>query len=586
MSLGENKSKENEKDLRQLLERAQKEDAEWLRGVFGDKLLDKITSDSQEVVSMPFQEASTQETVATEFTEQEPEDSTLSRAQKLALMKLGYSVEDVQRIKRSVLDIIVERQVQRPRRGLPPPWLVDSAASRPVARSSPTRAPSERKGDAQKRISRPSRLDAGPDSDWDAVAPMNTKPRREQQVPQQRPDSRPSSAQRSSRRPPRSRQGLPEEGVGEAFTWRSGVSPRSTERASAESQTARGSGSGSGAGRSGQKSADRGEANADTFSAVDPVSEERQRWTRNYDDDEPSPFWPDKEEFKDMLLDESQWRVNIIGDWVAPLVREETKWRYNLYKNWLAFLDEGLGDRFDVVPEEFDRSQRFDWDDADDDEEEDFGDDSGDDEGIEDDDSFRPEASPRKRTAPSRVQSNTRSPRVDSMGVKYESESLPKMRKPENQMQQQWREQYGGDVRRSPSLRARAYEQALHEHLQDDADGWTELQSEEATSTEEFQKLSNGISPFRRAPATVEERAAWFGENEIDTYASSAETFGDDVDAAQYEPLAERIIASDAEFRQAWVDSASRKPIPTRPSLRQQRPQRRVELEDPDNDQL
>ena len=54
-----------------------------------------------------------------------------------------------------------------------------------------------------------------------------------------------------------------------------------------------------------------------------------------------------------MLLDESQWRSGLIGSWSVPLIREETKWRYKLYKNWLKFLDEGLGDGFDVVADEF-----------------------------------------------------------------------------------------------------------------------------------------------------------------------------------------------------------------------------------------
>ena len=55
-----------------------------------------------------------------------------------------------------------------------------------------------------------------------------------------------------------------------------------------------------------------------------------------------------------MLLDESQWRSGIIGTWSVPFIREETKWRYKLYKNWLKFLDEGLGDGFDVVADSFD----------------------------------------------------------------------------------------------------------------------------------------------------------------------------------------------------------------------------------------
>ena len=54
-----------------------------------------------------------------------------------------------------------------------------------------------------------------------------------------------------------------------------------------------------------------------------------------------------------MLLDESQWRSDLIGEWSVPLIRQETKWRYKLYKNWLTFLDEGLGDGFDVVDDEF-----------------------------------------------------------------------------------------------------------------------------------------------------------------------------------------------------------------------------------------
>jgi hypothetical protein len=65
-------------------------------------------------------------------------------------------------------------------------------------------------------------------------------------------------------------------------------------------------------------------------------------------------FWPDKEEFKDMLLDESKWRIDVVGPWVAPLVREETKLRFSLYKKWLEFLDQGFGDSFDVMDDGFD----------------------------------------------------------------------------------------------------------------------------------------------------------------------------------------------------------------------------------------
>ena len=57
---------------------------------------------------------------------------------------------------------------------------------------------------------------------------------------------------------------------------------------------------------------------------------------------ETGAFWPDEEEFKNMLISESKFRVDIVGDWTTPFVKQESKWRYNLYKNWLKFLDEGF----------------------------------------------------------------------------------------------------------------------------------------------------------------------------------------------------------------------------------------------------
>ena len=63
-----------------------------------------------------------------------------------------------------------------------------------------------------------------------------------------------------------------------------------------------------------------------------------------------------------MLLDESKWRIDILGPWSKGLVRAETKWRYGLYKRWLQFLDEGLGDAFDVLPSDFDEEEEDDDD--------------------------------------------------------------------------------------------------------------------------------------------------------------------------------------------------------------------------------
>eukprot|EP01039_Chlorochromonas_danica_P003309 gene3309-3630_t len=71
------------------------------------------------------------------------------------------------------------------------------------------------------------------------------------------------------------------------------------------------------------------------------------------DEREEPTFWPSREEFKDLLMEESRIRVDVLGDWLAPLVRQESRWRLSLYDRWLQFLDEGLGDRFDVVEDDF-----------------------------------------------------------------------------------------------------------------------------------------------------------------------------------------------------------------------------------------
>lgn len=78
----------------------------------------------------------------------------------------------------------------------------------------------------------------------------------------------------------------------------------------------------------------------------------------NYESDleenEPVSFWPDLDEFKDMLIDESKFRVNMAGFWTTPFVKAETKWRYKLYKGWMDFLNQGVGSAFDEEePESF-----------------------------------------------------------------------------------------------------------------------------------------------------------------------------------------------------------------------------------------
>lgn len=69
--------------------------------------------------------------------------------------------------------------------------------------------------------------------------------------------------------------------------------------------------------------------------------------------DEALSFWPDLEEFKDMLVDESKFRVDTVGEWTIPFVKAETKWRYKVYKEWLNFLNKGLKTPFDDIEDGF-----------------------------------------------------------------------------------------------------------------------------------------------------------------------------------------------------------------------------------------
>lgn len=79
-------------------------------------------------------------------------------------------------------------------------------------------------------------------------------------------------------------------------------------------------------------------------------------------------FLPTLPEFKALLVKESRFRMNIVGDWIAPLLRLENKWRYKLYEGFLHFLDVGLGEAVDraVTALDSDDSDGYDEDDLED----------------------------------------------------------------------------------------------------------------------------------------------------------------------------------------------------------------------------
>jgi len=308
----------DEEEIRRLYEKAQLEDAEWLRRVFEESAFplppNPAPADSAASDEAP-SAAPVAATSTTTSTAAETETTTTA-----ALVALGYSPADIAAIKESVLQVIVEKAVNRPRKGLPDSWL--------------------------------KRVDGGDRSARGSPPP-------------------PPSPLRATKAP-----GVGE--VGEAFAW-AGTPPTDNE-------VSRGR-------RLREASIRARQYGADIDEGEDPEAgeeEEAEEWVdaRDRDRDGPAPFWPDADEFKNMLIDESQWRVGIVGDWSKPFVKAETKWRYGLYKSWLQFLDEGIGDGFDVVADGFEEyyydQGNADGDDVDDDDDavyDDVDDGYGDDEG-------------------------------------------------------------------------------------------------------------------------------------------------------------------------------------------------------------
>ena len=75
--------------------------------------------------------------------------------------------------------------------------------------------------------------------------------------------------------------------------------------------------------------------------------------------DPPSPgsFWPDMDTFRNLLRNEAELRLRILGDGFEDSVKQETMWRHNLYSDWLWTLKNGVGNP--IVESRSDRYRRL-----------------------------------------------------------------------------------------------------------------------------------------------------------------------------------------------------------------------------------
>lgn len=73
-------------------------------------------------------------------------------------------------------------------------------------------------------------------------------------------------------------------------------------------------------------------------------------------DNPPRPrLWPDFDTFRDLLRDEAELRLRILGNGWTDAVREEVDWRLGLYREWLWTLHNGIGEP--VVPSRRERER-------------------------------------------------------------------------------------------------------------------------------------------------------------------------------------------------------------------------------------
>jgi hypothetical protein len=70
-----------------------------------------------------------------------------------------------------------------------------------------------------------------------------------------------------------------------------------------------------------------------------------------------SPLWMDMDTFRDLLRNEAEFRVRILGDDWADTVKQESEWRLELYKNWLWALHNGVGGSV-APPSRYERARR------------------------------------------------------------------------------------------------------------------------------------------------------------------------------------------------------------------------------------
>ena len=247
-----------------------------------------------------------------------------------------------------------------------------------------------------------------------------------------------------------------------------------------------------------------------------------------------------------MLIDESQWRVNLIGDWSVPFIREETKWRYKLYKNWLQFLDDGLGDGFDVVDEDFYEPDEEDDEYYDDEYSDNY------DRNYQDRGNIRVSAAARGVDVEQPEETRKVAARDDENIAEDRPRRVPRERPPRN--------------------KAEAYDRWVRDRVAT-GDDWTDVEKEERSASRIMRKGSTGVGSFNGRPSrrpTDPRRWDFDDEEELEDLRvqGNFDFYGDDDQADRYYRDEDdiyrarrlRMAQMERARRSAWFDDNDRVP--------------------------
>ena len=109
-------------DIRALYEKAQIEDAEWLQRVLGTAPVTSDVEDLNDGNRINSAKSNGEKGWVANSPPQLPTES-LDVVTSEALFLLGYSVSDISSMKETVISVILESSVKRPRKGLPQSWM-------------------------------------------------------------------------------------------------------------------------------------------------------------------------------------------------------------------------------------------------------------------------------------------------------------------------------------------------------------------------------------------------------------------------------------------------------------------------------